>query len=195
MPYPLPELYSKPRYFNVKGREEMTKGIGSVSRKLSSQLRRKCSNASQNQAHATMTKSSSPAIPAAEIPSTKSSLESNFLIPMETEIVPFGAPDGANENDDISSDVIGQIDEPETISLGAPNSIDEPGNVPSPSNPPSDDEKRSRLFTGMDNMAEAECYNETADVGSTSDLELSNGQRDVIAGNEDDKMYEMLIAG
>jgi hypothetical protein len=47
----------------------------------------------------------------------------------------------------------------------------------------------------MDNMAEAESNNETVNVGLASELELSNDQQDVIADNEDDEIYEMLIAG
>jgi hypothetical protein len=125
---------------------------------------------------------------------------------METEVVPFSAPDAANEPDDTMNDVLDTMDEPETIPVVAPNPIDEPGIASSPSNRPSDDENRQsrirttfmglpRLFTRMDNMAEAESNNETVNVGLASELELSNDQQDVIADNEDDEIYEMLIAG
>jgi hypothetical protein len=195
-------VYAKPRYFNAKGREELREGIASTIRKLSSKLTRKSSNASQNQATATKTNSHSPANPAANIPTTKSSLKSNSLIPMETEVVPFDAPDAANDPDDTMNDVLDTMDETETIPLGAPNSIDEPGIASSPPNPPSDDENRHsrirstlmalpQLFIKMHNEDEAETNNETADVGLT----LNNDQQDVIADNEDDDLFEMLIAG
>jgi hypothetical protein len=172
-------VYAKPRYFNAKGREALRECIVSIIRNLR-QLSKRSSNASQNQATATKTNSPSSAIPAANIPTT-SSLENISLIPMETEVVPFGAPDAANEPDDTMNDVLDTMDEPETIPVGAPNSIDETGHAPSPSNTPDDDEKRQsrirttfmglpRLFTRMDNMAEAESNNETVNVGLASEL-------------------------
>jgi hypothetical protein len=190
-------VYAKPRYFNAKGREELREGIRSAIRKLSRRLTRKGSSAPQNQAHETKAKSPTPVIPAANILTTKSSLESISLFPMETEVVPFGAPDAANAPDFIAPDVQSQMVEPETIPFGAPNPIDEPGIATSPSNTPDSVKQQSgfrirskllvlsRLFSIMD-------HEETTDAG-LADKSPSNDQQDVLADNEE--VYEMLLAG
>jgi hypothetical protein len=199
-------VYAKPRYFNAKGREELREGIRSVTKKFFSiglRQPKRSEDARQTEPHGPPRADSiSKTASDGNNITTKLSLENNSLIPMETEVVPFGASDAADEPDNVSSDVISQKDEHETIPLGAPNSIDKPGNAPSPSNPPPVDEKRfsmirttlmalPRFFIKMDSKDEAETNNETADVGLT----LNDDQRDVIAGNEDDEIYEMLIAG
>jgi hypothetical protein len=160
-------VYAKPRYFNAKGREELRGGIRSVTRKLfSMQLPRRSKDApsADSKPKRTPTDGTNP--------TTRSSLDGDSLIPMETEVVPFGAPDTTNEHDD----------EPETIPFDAPNPVDKLDITPSSPNTPDDKKQQSRIrstlmglsipFTRVDKQTKSETNNETTDAGLVDQLEI-----------------------
>jgi hypothetical protein len=193
-------VYVKPRYFSAKGREELRECIRSVTRRIFSirlQTSSKDAPPADSNPNTTPTEGSNPTI--------KSSMESNSLIPMETEVVPFGAPDTANEHDGMPNDVLSAMDEPETISFDAPNPIDELDIDPNPPNTPDDETRQSRirltsmvlpsLFTKMDKKTESKTNNGATDAGLADQSEPNNDQQDVTGNEYDDEMYEMLLAG
>jgi hypothetical protein len=98
-------VYAKPRCFNAKGRETLRLVIQSLFRKLSIRLQRRSNSVRQNESQAPPVVSTSQTTAAAGINPNATS------IPMESEVIPFGAPDPNNNPDDMVSNIVGPLNQ------------------------------------------------------------------------------------